>query len=453
MISQLMRSQTKTEIREFLKLAIPLVSAQVAQSATGFVDTVMMGRMGPEILAAGGLASITFLTILNTASGIVMGVSPMVAEAYGANKHYRVERVARQGLWIALVISIPMMLIVGHLDTLMRQLGQSESLVILADRYLDWILWGLFPALGFAALRCLASGVSQTRPIMAIVIGATLFNIAGNYVLGYGKLGFPRLELAGLGIASMLTFWLMFLALAIYTLKNVKLKQYRIFQQLHRIRPKIIWALLLLGTPIAVATALEFGVVNIFTYLMGTLGTEVLAAHQIVLQTAYVLFMVPLGMSYATTVRVGQWLGKQDLTGAKRSGYVSMSLGGGFMFVTAIALIIYPQQIIGLFIDLDDPANTNVLAIAVPMLCVAAVGQILDGVQRTANGVLQGFQDTRTPTILGFLAYWGAGLTTGFILGFYFGWGGIGLWIGQSVGFAVAAIAFIWRFLKLSSPK
>ena len=113
--------------------------------------------------------------------------------------------------------------------------------------------------MGFAALRCVASGVSQTRPIMAIVIGATLFNIAGNYVLGYGKLGFPRLELAGLGIASMLTFWLMFIALAIYTLKNVKLKQYRIFQELHRIRPKIIWALLLLGTPIAVATALEFG--------------------------------------------------------------------------------------------------------------------------------------------------------------------------------------------------
>ncbi|MDV2991230.1 MAG: Multidrug resistance protein MdtK [Chroococcidiopsis sp. SAG 2025] len=447
------RTDIRTEIKEFLKLAIPLVSAQVAQSATGFVDTVMMGRLGQEILAAGGLASITFLTLLTTGSGIVMGVSPLVAEAYGANQKTRVERVARQGLWIALMLAIPLMLMVRHLDTLMLQLGQPESLVKLADTYLDVVLWGVFPALGFAVLRGVVSGVSQARPVMAIVISGTLFNIVGNYVLGYGKLGFPQMGLAGLALASALTFWLMFLALAIYIFRHPKLRQYRIFQEIYRLRPKIIGELLWLGAPIGVATALEYGLFNIVTFLMGTLGTDVLAAHQIVLQTTIVIYMVPLGMSYATTVRVGQWFGQLDLAAAKRAGYVSMSLGTGLMVLTAIALLIYPQQVVGLFIDLRNPANASVLSIAVPMLSIAALGEILDGVQRTANGALQGLQDTRIPMLLGFLAYWGAGLTSGYLLGFHFGLGGVGLWIGQSIGLTTAAVFFTWRFREIISCK
>lgn len=447
------RTDIRTEIKEFLKLAIPLVSAQVAQSATGFVDTVMMGRLGQEILAAGGLASITFLTLLTTGSGIVMGVSPLVAEAYGANQKTRVERVARQGLWIALILAIPLMLIVGHLDRLMLQLGQAESLVKLADTYLDVVLWGVFPALGFAVLRGVVSGVSQARPVMAIVIGGTLFNIIGNYVLGYGKLGFPQMGLAGLALASALTFWLMFLALALYIIQHPKLRRYRIFQEIYRLRPKIIGELLWLGAPIGVATALEYGLFNIVTFLMGTLGTDVLAAHQIVLQTTIVIYMVPLGMSYATTIRVGQWFGQLDLAAAKRAGHVSMSLGTGLMVLTAIALLIYPQQVVGLFIDLGNPANASVLSIAVPMLSIAALGEILDGVQRTANGALQGLQDTRIPMLLGFLAYWGAGLTSGYLLGFHFGLGGVGLWIGQSIGLTSAAVFFTWRFREIISCK
>jgi len=447
------RSNIHTEIQEFLKLAIPLVSAQLAQSVTGFVDTVMMGRLGQETLAAGGLASITFLTLLNTGSSIVMGVSPLVAEAYGANQKTRVERVARQGLWIALMLAIPLMLIVGHLDALMLQLGQAESLVRLADIYLDVVLWGLFPALGFAVLRGVVSGISQARPVMAIVIGGTLLNIIGNYALGYGKLGFPQMGLAGLALASALTFWLMFLALAIYIIRQPKLGNYRIFQEIYRLRPRIIWELLWLGAPIGVATALEYGLFNIVTFLMGTLGTDVLAAHQIVLQTTIVIYMVPLGMSYATTVRVGQWLGQLDLAAAKRAGYVSMSLGTGLMVLTAIALLIYPQQVVGLFIDLRNPASASVLSIAVPMLSVAALGEILDGVQRTANGALQGLQDTRIPMLLGFFAYWGAGLTSGYLLGFHFGLGGVGLWIGQSLGLTTAAVFFTWRFREIISCK
>ncbi|AFY86868.1 MATE family efflux transporter [Chroococcidiopsis thermalis] len=453
MTSHSVRSNIWAEIQEFLKLAIPLVSAQLAQSVTGFADTVVMGRLGQETLAAGGLASITFMTLLNTATSIVVGVSPLIAAAHGAKNKSRVMQVTRQGLWISVVLAIALMPIVEHLDALMLQLGQTSRTASLANEYLDVALWGIFPALGFTVLRSLVAGVSQARPVMVIAIIWTLFDIAGNYLLGLGMFGFPRLGLVGLALTSALSFWGRFLSLAVYILWHKQLRTYGIFQALHQIKPRIIWELLWLGAPIGIATAIEYGLFNIVTFLMGMLGTEILAAHQIVLQTTVVFYMIPLGMSYATTVRVGQWLGQQNLKAAKRAGYVSMVLGASSMTLMAIAVLIFPQQIIGLFIDLRDPANANVLSIAAPMLFVAALGEIVDGVQRTANGVLQGLQDTRVPMLLGFLAYWGAGLTSGYLLGFPFGLGGVGLWIGQSIGLAIASIAFIWRFRKLSSRK
>lgn len=211
-------------MRAFLKLAIPLVSAQVAQSATGFVDTVMMGHLGWKILAAGGLASFTFQVFLNVLSGIVLGVSPLVAEAYGAGRKTRIEQVTQQGLWLTVGLSISTMWVIAHMDVLMLRLGQVPETVTLASSYLKVMLWGLFPAVGFAMLRGVVSGLSQARPIMFIVIGGTLFNIVGNYVLGFGKFGFPRMELAGLALASTLSWWGMFLVLVIYLFKHPQLR-------------------------------------------------------------------------------------------------------------------------------------------------------------------------------------------------------------------------------------
>lgn len=196
------RSNIQTEIREFLKLAIPLASAQVAQAATGFVDTVMMGWLGQEVLAAGGLATMIFMAFMMTGVGIISGVSPLVAEAYGAKQHRRVGQVTRQGLWIALLLAIPGMQIITHLDTLMHQLGQAATTVTLADTYLSVMAWGLFPAIAFAVLRGCIVALSEARPVMVIVIAATMFNAVGNYVLAFGKLGFPAMGIAGLAVAS-----------------------------------------------------------------------------------------------------------------------------------------------------------------------------------------------------------------------------------------------------------
>lgn len=451
MSTRVFLTNVKTETWEFLKLAIPLASAQVAIASVGFVDTIMMGHLGAESLAAGGLASTTFQLLLNTTSGIVMAVSPLVAEAYGSDRKTQITQIARQGLWLSLFLGIPMMFAIAQLDTVMLLLGQRASIVKLTAQYFDFILWGIFPALGFAMLRGYVAALSQAQIVTVIVIIGTLFNIIGNYILGFGKFGFPRMELAGLGLASGLSFWLMFVMFLVYTLNHPQLKEYQFLRKLHRLKPQILKRLIEIGTAIALTIALEYGLFAVVTFLMGILGTEVLAAHQTVYQTMYLIFMVPLGMSYAVTARVGQWLGQQDFKSARRSGYISITVAAIFMIVTAIALVMYRQQVIGIYLDIHNPANVNVLTLAVPMLIISAVAQLLDGVQRVAMGALYGLQDTRIPMLLSGLAFWGVGLTSGYLLGFPLGLGGVGLWTGQSIGVAVAGVIFVWRFHRLTA--
>ncbi len=439
-------SSVRQESEKFLQLAVPLASAQVAQSMTGFFDTIVMGRLGAETLAGGGLASLTFLAILNIAGGVVTGISPLVAEAYGAGDRQKIEKLTSQGFWLVLLLSIPITIAIANFDSIMLQLGQAETTVILANSYLDIILWGFFPALGFIMLRGVVSGLSHARPVMWIIIVGTIFNIIGNYILGLGKFGFPRLELAGLAIASVIALWGMFFALIIYILRHPQLKTYDIFKQIHRVKFHMLGELCKTGVPIGILIALELGLFTVITYLMGVLGTEILAAHQIVFQTIIVTFTIPLGMSYAATVRVGQWLGQKNFKGVIRAGYTSISIGSSFSVLLAIAMLLFPQAIIGLYIDINDPANTQIVDLALPMLRIATVSQILDAIQKIIYGVLQGLKDTRVPVLLNIPAFWGVGLTTGYFLGFHFGFGGNGLWLGQSMGVLITAILFLARF-------
>jgi multidrug resistance protein, MATE family len=446
-------STIQLEVREFLKLAIPLASAQVAQSAVGFVDTIMMGRLGAESLAAGGLAALNFQFLLTVVSGIVMAVSPLVAEAYGAGQNSKIEQIARQGLWLSLLLGLPLMLVIGNLDAVLRFFQQPDPIPELADRYFDFILWGTFPALGFAMLRAYVSALSQAYIVTVIVLIGTLCNIVGNYVLGFGKFGFPRMELAGLGLSSGLSYWIMFLIFLIYILRHPQLKHYNFLRNFHLLHPKMLQRLIMIGSAIAITITLEYGLFAIVTFLMGILGTEVLAAYQTVYQTMYIIFMVPLGMSFAVTARVGQWFGQHNLAAARQAGYVSITLAAAFMGGMAIAVLLNLRPIIGLYLDIQNPANANVLALAIPMLIISALAQLLDGVQRVSMGALHGLQDTRIPMLLSGLTFWGVGLTTGYLLGFPLQLGGVGLLIGQSIGVAVAGIIFAWRFYTLTAEK
>ena len=445
MVNTAGRSPLQTELRELLKIAVPLASAQVAQSATGFADTVMMGRMGPEVLAAGGLAALIFLSVLTATTGVVMGITPLVAEAFGAGQQARIQRVARQGLWLTTLVALPSMVLMGHFDAWMSRAGQSDTTVALASTYLDIMLWGLFPVIGFAALRAFVSALSQARPVMTIVVTGTAFNILGNYSLGFGKFGLPELGLAGLAIASVVAQWGMFIALGLYVLLHPRLRGYRIFQGMHRLRPRVLWELLWVGVPIGAFSGLEAGFFLVVMFAMGTLGTEVLAAHQVVLQTIVVVFMVPLGISFATTVRVGQWLGQRNAPAMRQATWVGAGTSTLFVLVVSAVFLLFPRQVIGLYLDVQDPANGAVVAIAQPLLVIAAIAQVLDGFQKAVYGALQGMQDTQVPMALNVLGYWGMGLSAGYLLGFQLGLGSRGLWIGQSVAIAVVAGLFLWR--------
>ena len=442
------------ELNIFLSLAIPLAGTQIAQAMTSFVDTVMMGNLGQETLAAGGLAAMTFFVFLAIASGVVMGVCPLVAESFGAGlsvrTQERIQQVTLQGLWLTLALSLPIMVLLQHLDRVLRLFGLSHQLVQLANDYLDVILWGLFPAIGFSLLRGVIAALSLARPMLLIVIVGTLLNITGNYILGFGAWGFPRLELVGLALASVMTQWVMFIASVIYLLLSPSLRPYQILQNITGPRLQELQELLHLGLPIGAFQGLEVSLFAVVTYLMGLVGTDMLAAHQIVLQTIYMIFMVPLGMSYAATVRVGQLSGQGNYFGAQRAGYVSLGVGAAFMGLMTIVLLVGSRGVMALYLDLENPATVVVQELVLPILIVAALTQVLDGLQKIATGALYGLQDTRIPTILSMISFWFIGMPVSVCFCFGLGWGGLGLWLGQSLGVTMSAVVFIWRFHWLS---
>lgn len=453
MIATRRKCSLRSELQDFLKLAIPLASAQVAQSATGFADTIMMGRMGPEALAAGGLASVIFLAVMTTVTGAVMGISPLVAEAFGAGQTRRIQQLVRQGLWLALLVSIPLMIVMSQLDSVLLRAGQDEAVVTVASGYLNTVLWSLLPVTAFAALRSTISALSQARPVMVIVGAGTAFNITGNYALGFGRWGLPELGLQGLALATVLAWWGMFLALAIYVAWHPLMRPYCFFQSLHRLRPHVLKQLVWVGVPIGLFSGLESGFFMVITFWMGTLGTAALAAHQLVLQTIIVAFMIPLGISFATTVRVGQWLGRRSRSGIHRVTWVSVSVTLTLMLCLSSLFLLFPEQIVGIYIDVNNPENAEIVAMAIPLLFVAAIAQVLDGIQKAVYGALQGLQDTRIPMIFNVMGYWVVGLGSGYLFAFVLGMGTVGLWLGQSIAITAVFVSFVWRLFYLFSQK
>ncbi|MFN6536694.1 MAG: MATE family efflux transporter [Nostoc sp. EkiNYC01] len=445
-----------SEVKQCLVLAVPLAAAQLAQSATGFVDTVMMGLLGSQAIASGGLGAAIFTFLLLITTGIVSAVSPLAAEAYGAGKPELVGKIVRQGLGISLLLGIPIVMVLWNGGTLLLLLGQNAATATLAETYLRAIALGFIPSLGFAVLKSFLSALSQPRLIIIIVVLGTLLNIAANYVLMFGKLGLPVLGLAGIGWASTLSLWSMFIALAIYIYSQHRFTSYRIFHtSFHHTFTQENWRIFRqifqVGLPIGGLLAVEAGLFTVVTFLLGQMGTTSLAAHQIALQTASMSFQIALGISLATTVRVGQLVGEQDLAGVPVAGYVGISLGGLSMAITGIIFWLVPKSVVSLYLDINNPSNEDVVNLAIKLLIVAAIFQIADGVQVTAVGALRGLKDTRVPMLIGTCAYWGVGLSTGYVLGIWLKYGAIGLWWGLAIGLASAAIVLTWRFSILQS--
>jgi multidrug resistance protein, MATE family len=432
----------KTEAREFVKLAIPLAGAQLAQSATGFVDTIMMGWLGQTVLAGGGLGVALFMMVLIVCSGLVLGITPLLAAAQGSGDRSLLKSLTHQGWWLSALVAVIGMSIVWVLPNML--IGQQPAVVAEAKVFLRVMLWGFWPALAFAMLKSLVMVVSTPQVVTIAVVSGTLFNGLGNYILGFGHFGAPNLGLQGLAIASVVSHWLMLVIIVVHLLWRLPGQGFIALRM--PLDLPILWRVLRLGWPLAVGFGLEVGLFTTITYLMGAFGTVALAANQIVFQTTLITFMVPLGMSYATTVRVGQYFGQKDWLGVRRSARVAMWLAIMYMSGTALTMLLFPRSIIGLYLDLANPKNAETIELAIKLLRVAAVMQIGDGIQTTVVGALRGLQETKAPMLLGFGAFWGCGLVIAYLLGIYWQWGAVGLWIGQCLGVQVAALTYYWRF-------
>lgn len=427
------------ELRRLARLALPLFLAQVAQMGMSFVDTVMAGRVGPADLAAVAIGGSIWFPVLVFAGGILMAITPLVAQHYGGGDYRAIPTVLRQGLWIGLLLGIGGFLLLRNLEWLLDLLRLEAEVRQLAAGYLAAVSWG-FPALAVhQALRSFSEGVSITRPIMLIGFLGLLCNIPANYLLIYGKLGLPAMGGVGCGWATALVMWVMALALALVVRRG---RGYAFLPPLlawERPAPAMIRRMLRLGLPIGLAIFSETSMFAVIALLVASLGAEVVAGHQIALNFTSLVFMVPLSCSMAITIRVGQALGRREPAAARFSALSGISAtlfsslffsAGIFLFAPTIAALYTP-----------DP---TVRGIAVELLFFAALFQLSDALQVGAAGALRGYKDTRVPMLITFVAFWFIGLPLGCLLAFS-AWpgpplGAAGFWIALVTALTTAAL-------------
>ncbi len=434
------------ETRDTLRLAYPLILAQLAQMSMSFVDTLMVGRLGSFDLAGAALGGAIFYPVALVCIGILLAVSPLVSQAYGAGETETAAAAVRQGLWVGSLLMVPAFVIMWNGQVILEAFGQDPDTASRAQAYLRALVWGTLPLFWFAVLRQFVEGLTRPRPIMVITIGGVLLNVLANYVLMYGKLGFPALGLVGCGWATTIVYWSMLAVLILAIRGFSEFHPYRIFARLGKPDARTFREILRVGWPIGVMQGLEVSLFAAAALMIGLFGTTQLAAHQIALNCAAYVFMVPLGLSFAVAVRVGQAVGRGDPEGARRAGMCGIALGGMFMCLSAACFWLVPRFIISLYLNVNEPGNFAVVEQATVFLGIAAFFQVFDGIQVTSAGALRGLKDTRAPMVVALLSYWIVGLGLAILLGFQFGWQGVGVWWGLVVSLVTAAIFLTLRF-------
>lgn len=439
----------RREVRDLLVVAGPLILAQLAQMSLSFVDTLMAGRLGQEALAGIALGGTFFQLTGIVCMGVLFSVAPLVSQAHGAGDADGAGRSARQGLWLAAILAVPGFVLFQNAEPLLRAAGQEPGAAALAAGYLGTAAFGFLPMLLLTALRGFLEGLSDTRPIMVVLLVGVALNVLANNAFMFGRWGFPALGLVGTGVATALVYTLMAAAAAGYV--GVRYRGYRVLRGLRRPDVDTLRELVRVGWPIGLTLGFEGGLFGFTALLMGLFGQAALAGHQIAIQAASVTFMVPVGLSIATGVRVGQAVGRGDAPAVRRAGLTGIAAAVAVMTGTATLFRFAPGWVVGAFLDVRDPANAEAVRYAMTFLGIAALFQVVDGIQVASSGALRGLRDTRAPMIISLVAYWALGMTVATVLAFPLGMEGRGLWIGLVVGLGVAAVLLLRRFLRMSA--
>nr|WP_321462711.1 MATE family efflux transporter [uncultured Cohaesibacter sp.] len=438
----------REEIIATLALAWPLVLAQLAQFSLQITDVIMMGWLGREALAAGSLASALLHPVVVFGIGALSAVSPMVAQAIGAKDYTSVRRSARQGIWVAFVISGLIMFLLYQSRHIYAITGQMPGISAEAASYLDYAALGVFPSLGFVALRSLVTAHSETRVILVTTIASFFVNFAGNYLLMFGKFGFPALGLAGAGISTSLVQTFVFILLSLYVIFKEGYRKYDLLARFWKPDWPRFFELFRIGVPIGLMVMVEVGLFAAAVFLMGWIGTDALAAHTVAVQLASLAFMVPLGLSQATTVRTGLAYGARCLEGVRRAGWVSIITSAMFNSISCASFLLFPHFLVSFYLDPTIADNAVPFTLAVSYLAYAGLFQMVDGLQATMAGALRGLSDTKMPMLIAIMGYWGCGLPISYFCGFVLGWEGEGIWLGLGIGLAITAASLSYRFMK-----
>jgi MATE family multidrug resistance protein len=444
MLKRLFLHYIAKEARPMLRLAIPLVLAELGWMTMGVVDTMMVGRQANSAVAIGAvsLGSIAYYVVAIFGTGLMLGLDTLVSHSYGAGDLHDAHRSLVNGIYLSLGLTPILMGLVWLWDPVLRSLYIQSSVLDQAIPYLRALNWSTLPLLLYFVFRRYLQGINLAKPVMFSLISANLVNLLGNWALIYGHLGHRAMGTVGSGWATCAARIYMAAVLlgycAYYDLRyKVGLRHASPWPNMPR-----VWKLVSLGFPAATQLGLEVGVFAITTALIGRLGAVPLASHQIALNTASFTYMVPLGLGSAAAVRVGQALGRRDPLAASRAGWTAMLLGAGFMTCTALVFWLAPRAIVRIYSP--DPV---VIRAASSLLFVAAFFQLFDGLQAVATGALRGAGDTRTPMIWSVALYWLVGLPVGAWLCFRAGWGAAGLWTGLCVALILigCALLYFWR--------
>ena len=455
-ITGLAHHAVRREAAALLRLALPMAATQLAQMAILATDTLMLGRLSKEALAAAALGNTVFFFAWLLGCGPANAVPPAIAHVLGENVLGKddtatgeVRAVVRMGFWTAAMMAPPLVAVLLATRPILLFFDQQPALAANAGLYMSLLCWGLPFAIIFQVLRSFTSSVGHPLAALAVMVLAVLFNALGDYALIFGHFGAPRLGLAGAGIASACSNFFSAAALLAVCLLMPSLKRYRILNQLGRHHGPHLRELFRLGIPIGLTTLFEAMLFNSAALMMGLFGVATLAAHQIAITIPSITFMVPLGIGLAATVRVGLARGADDAVAARRAGFVAIGVAALFMLVSSALLLLFPEAIARLWLP-DEPAGSPVIALTVTFLHVAAAFQIVDGLQVTASLALRGLKDARAPMWIAGAAYWLCGFPMCLLLGFGFGMKGLGVWLGLAFALLVAAAALVWRFHALS---
>lgn len=440
------------ELRAMALLAWPMVLTNLAQVAMTATDVMLMGRMGPATLAAGTLGFNFYFAPMMFGLGLVMAVAPMAAAALGRRRHSlrEVRRTVRQGFWAACIVALPIWLLLSNTEPLLVAMGQDPGLSADAAIYMSGLQWAILPFYFYVVLRSFLAALQRPGWALVVVVAAVFVNFVLTWALLFGRLGLPALGIFGAGLATTISSALMFAGLAAVVSIERSFRRFALFGRFWRADWPRLLMLVRLGLPIAGILVLEVAIFGAAALLMGLIDAVSLAAHAIAIQIASISFMVPMGIGQAVTVRVGRAHGAGDTAGARLAGWTAFWMGIGFMAVMALLMLAMPRTLISAFLDVNDPANAAVVALASTFLVYAAIFQIFDGAQAVGAGMLRGLHDTGWPMFYAFIGYWVIGLPLEMLLAFSFGFDGVGVWIGLCAGLAVVAVLLVWRWVRLT---